>query len=62
MLAERKSPDSNVVWVGRTAGQATDIDGVPFLGNVEGFASVMIVRASVNQTNEYDLVGVICEA
>jgi ribosomal protein S12 methylthiotransferase len=62
VLVERKSPDSELVWIGRTAGQAPEIDGVTFLGNIEGLAPGKIVRARINQTNDYDLVGEICEA
>ena len=61
VLVERQSPDSELVWIGRTPGQAPEIDGVTFLGNVEGLAPGMIVRARINQTNDYDLVGEICE-
>ena len=62
VLVERKSPDSDLVWIGRTSGQAPEIDGVTFLGNIEGLAPGKIVRARINQTNDYDLVGEICEA
>ena len=62
VLVERQSPDSDLVWIGRTAAQAPEIDGLTYLGNVEGLQPGMIVRARVNQTNDYDLVGEVCEA
>ena len=58
---QKGRPPLRVVWIGRTPGQAPEIDGVTFLGNVEGLAPGMIVRARINQTNDYDLVGEICE-
>lgn len=61
VLVEKQSPDSELVWIGRTAGQAPEIDGVTFLGNVDGLSPGTIVRARINQTNDYDLVGEICE-
>ncbi|MGB0645649.1 MAG: 30S ribosomal protein S12 methylthiotransferase RimO [Bradymonadia bacterium] len=61
VLVERQSPDSDLVWVGRTPGQAPEIDGVTYLGNVEGLQPGSIVRARINQTNDYDLVAEVCD-
>ena len=61
VLVERQSPDSDLVWVGRTPGQAPEIDGVTYLGNVEGLRPGSIVRARINQTNDYDLVAEVCD-
>ena len=61
VLVERQSPDSDLVWAGRTPGQAPEIDGVTYLGNVEGLRPGSIVRARINQTNDYDLVAEVCD-
>ena len=59
VLVERQSPDSELVWIGRTASQAPEIDGVTYLGNIDGLRAGQIVRARITQTNDYDLVGEI---
>ena len=51
----------NLVWIGRTAAQAPEIDGLTYLGNVDGLQTGMVVRAQVNQTNDYDLAAEVCE-
>ena len=61
VLVERQSPDSELVWIGRTPGQAPEIDGVTYLGNVDGLKAGTIVRARINQTNDYDLVAEVCD-
>ena len=61
-MVERQSPDSDLVWIGRTPGQAPEIDGVTYLGNIEGLQSGSIVRARINQTNDYDLVAEVCDS
>jgi ribosomal protein S12 methylthiotransferase len=60
VLVERQSPDSDLVWIGRTPGQAPEIDGVTYLGNIEGLVAGSVVRARINQTNDYDLVAEVC--
>ena len=62
VLVERQSPDSDLVWIGRTVGQAPEIDGVTYLGNIEGLEPGSVVRARINQTNDYDLVAEVCHA
>jgi ribosomal protein S12 methylthiotransferase len=56
VLIERLSEDSDLVWVGRTAGQAPEIDGVTYVGNVDGLAPGVIVRGVISQVTDYDLV------
>ncbi len=56
VLVERLSPESELVWLGRTAQQAPEIDGVVYLGNADGMAAGQIVRARITQATDYDLV------
>jgi ribosomal protein S12 methylthiotransferase len=56
VLVEHRSKESDLVWVGRTAQQAPEIDGVTYLGNADAVAPGNIVRARVTQSTDYDLV------
>jgi ribosomal protein S12 methylthiotransferase len=56
VLVERRSRESDLVWVGRTAQQAPEIDGVTYLGSTDAVTSGAIVRARVTQSTDYDLV------
>ena len=59
VLVERRSPESELVWIGRTPQQAPDIDGVVYLGNAEGVEPGRIVEATVTQATDYDLVAAL---
>jgi ribosomal protein S12 methylthiotransferase len=56
VLVEGTSDESDLVWVGRTAQQAPEIDGKTWLGAVEGIQPGRIVKAVVKQATDYDLV------
>lgn len=56
VLVEATSDESDLVWIGRTAQQAPEIDGKTWLGNAEGVAPGRIVQAVVRQVTDYDLV------
>ena len=56
VLVEKRSAESELVWVGRTAQQAPEIDGVVYLGNADGVEPGRIVEAVVTQATDYDLV------
>lgn len=56
VLVERASPESELVWLGRTAQQAPEIDGVTYLGSADHVRPGQIVRAVVTQATDYDLV------
>ena len=56
VLVEKKSNESDLVWVGRIAQQAPEIDGITYLGSAEHVKVGDIVRAKVTQSTDYDLV------
>jgi ribosomal protein S12 methylthiotransferase len=56
VLVEHRSTESELVWVGRTAQQAPEIDGVTYLGSTEEAAPGVIIRARVTQSTDYDLL------
>ncbi|MEB2313464.1 MAG: 30S ribosomal protein S12 methylthiotransferase RimO [Sorangiineae bacterium] len=56
VLVEGPSAESELVMVGRHAGQAPEIDGVVYLSNGEVEPGRM-VRVVVSQASDYDLVG-----
>jgi ribosomal protein S12 methylthiotransferase len=56
VLVERQSPESDLVWIGRTAQQAPEIDGVTYIGSADHVRPGAIVRAVVTQATDYDLV------
>ena len=56
VLVERRSEDSDLVWIGRTAQQAPEIDGITYLGSDDHVAPGRIVRARITQVTDYDLV------
>ena len=56
VLVEHRSKESDLVWVGRTAQQAPEIDGVTYLGSTEEAAPGVIIRARVTQSTDYDLL------
>ncbi len=61
VLVERPSEESDWVYVGRTAQQAPDIDGITYVGNAEGVEPGRIVKAHVTQVTDYDLVAEVIE-
>ena len=48
------------VWVGRTAADTPDVDGMFFLESMEELHSGDLVRAVVSEAGEYDLFGYLC--
>jgi len=56
VLVERRSEESDLVWVGRTQFQAPEIDGITYLGTTPEISIGDIVRATVTQATDYDLV------
>lgn len=56
VLVERRSDESDLVWIGRTAQQAPEIDGVTYLGSADHVKPGAIVEAVVTQATDYDLV------
>ncbi len=56
VLVERPSEESDLVWIGRTAQQAPDIDGITWLGSADHVRPGAIVSAVVTQATDYDLV------
>lgn len=60
VLVSGPSKDSDLVWEGRLAIQAPDVDGVVYLtdGPVKAGA-IQMVR--ISEAHDYDLVGAVCE-
>ena len=56
VLVERPSEESELVWIGRTNQQAPEIDGVTWIGAVEGMRPGLFVPARITQVTDYDLV------
>jgi ribosomal protein S12 methylthiotransferase len=57
VLVEGRSPESDLLGVGRHAGQAPEVDGVVHLADLPGDVSAgTFVTARVEQTTDYDLV------
>jgi len=56
VLVEGPSAESELVWSGRTAQQAPEIDGTCYLTDAEGLRPGEIVWATVAQASDYDLV------
>lgn len=56
VLVEKRSEESDLVWIGRTAQQAPEIDGVTWLGSADYVRPGAIVEAVVTQATDYDLV------
>ena len=61
VLVEGRSEESNLVMVGRHAGQAPEIDGAVFLSGPTP-APGRIVAARITQASDYDLVGEVTGA
>jgi ribosomal protein S12 methylthiotransferase len=56
VLVEKRSDESELVWIGRTQFQAPEIDGITYLGSADNIEVGQIVRAVVTQSTDYDLV------
>jgi len=56
VLVEKKSDESELVWIGRTQYQAPEIDGITYLGSADHVAPGKIIKAVVTQATDYDLV------
>ncbi|MCA9541517.1 MAG: 30S ribosomal protein S12 methylthiotransferase RimO, partial [Myxococcales bacterium] len=56
VLVERQSAESDLVFVGRTAQQAPEIDGVVYLGAADHVRPGALIKARVTQATDYDLV------
>jgi ribosomal protein S12 methylthiotransferase len=56
VLVEKQSTESDLVWVGRIAQQAPEIDGVTYLGSADFVKVGAIVKARITQSTDYDLV------
>jgi ribosomal protein S12 methylthiotransferase len=52
-----EGPDEDGVAIGRTAGQAYDVDGVVHLHGGAGLEPGRFVRARITDAEEYDLIG-----
>jgi len=61
VLVEGTSEESELVLVGRHAGQAPEIDGVVFLSGGECQPGTM-VKVRVSQATDYDLLGTVLES
>jgi ribosomal protein S12 methylthiotransferase len=61
VLVEGSSEESELVMVGRHAGQAPEIDGVVYLSGDEALPGQMR-RVHVTQATDYDLLGELCDA
>jgi ribosomal protein S12 methylthiotransferase len=55
VLIERVSPESDLAYIGRTSGQAPDIDGVTYIGLHDDIQIGKIVKAVITQATDYDL-------
>jgi ribosomal protein S12 methylthiotransferase len=63
VLVEGPSSETDLLWEGRTPGQAPEIDGVCLVNDVEGGAlrRGQIRRFRVTAAGDYDLIGTILE-
>jgi ribosomal protein S12 methylthiotransferase len=57
LIERRVDDDPDAVAVGRTEGQASDVDGVTHLVGLEGAAPGEIVEVEIVDALEHDLVG-----
>ena len=56
VMIEKQSSESELVWIGRTAQQAPEIDGMTYVGASDGMKPGKIVAAQITQATDYDLV------
>lgn len=57
VLIERRSEESDLLWEGRTATQAPDVDGVVFVANAPRARPGTFLPVRITQASDYDLVG-----
>jgi len=64
VLVEGPSPETDLLWAGRTATQAPEIDGVTLINDFEGEEPRPgeIRRLRVTEAHDYDVVGTLLEA
>lgn len=64
VLVEGLSEETDLLWRGRLAGQAPEIDGAVLINDFEGVPprAGEIRRLRVTETHDYDLVGTLLEA
>ncbi|MFN3198530.1 MAG: 30S ribosomal protein S12 methylthiotransferase RimO [Bradymonadia bacterium] len=62
VLVEGPSEESDLLWVGRTAQQAPEIDGTTYLSAPIDLKPGMFVKGVVTQATDYDLVVEVPEA
>ena len=64
VLVEGLSPDTDLLWQGRMATQAPEIDGVTLINDVEGAppAPGQIRMLRITEAHDYDLVGTLLPA
>ena len=59
VLIDRPVPDENGVWIGRTSGDAPDVDGLVFVTQGEhSLEPGLFTRCEIVAAQQYDLVGV----
>ena len=56
VLVEKRSEESDLVWIGRTQFQAPEIDGITYLGSADHVKPGVIVKVVITQSTDYDLV------
>ena len=61
VLVEGPSPETDLLWSGRTPGQAPDIDGVALINDFEGAEPRPgeIRRLRITEAHDYDVVGTL---
>jgi ribosomal protein S12 methylthiotransferase len=64
VLVAGRSQETDLLWEGRTPGQAPDIDGVVLINDVEGSepAAGEIRRLRITEAHDYDVVGTLLPA
>ncbi|MCZ2151271.1 MAG: 30S ribosomal protein S12 methylthiotransferase RimO [Bryobacterales bacterium] len=64
VLLEGPSPETELLWVARTAGQAPEIDGICYINDDNGTALKpgQIRRMRVTEAHDYDLAGGLVDA
>ena len=61
VLVVGPSDESPVVWTGRHAGQAPEIDGLVFLSGETPIYPGQLRKVRISQSNEYDLLGEVID-
>ena len=59
VIIDRRVPDQQQAWVGRTYGDAPDVDGLVFVTAVsQELHAGRVVEAEIVGTHDYDLIAV----